>query len=109
MLQRGARRFLGGLLLTTALAVLYGCPAPQPPPQPGPGGPGSGSGKACTSAADCATGEDCQGSDTCGSAWTCGPTRPCTLDLVEYCACDGTVFQGSSTCPTKPYQHRGRC
>ena len=102
-----ARRFLAALATTAALATLYGCPAPPPPSPPGGGTPGAG--QVCKSAADCAAGQDCYGPDACGSTWTCGPSRMCTEDLIEYCGCDGTVFRGSSTCPAKPYQHRGGC
>jgi hypothetical protein len=102
------RHSLAALALTAALATLYGCPAPPPaPPIDGANGPPSA--KVCKSAADCAAGQDCYGPDACGSTWTCGPRRMCTEDLIEYCGCDGTVFRGSSTCPARPYQHRGGC
>ena len=107
MLAPLARRLLGGLASTAMLAMLYGCPSAPPPTPPEPGG--SASGKVCKGAADCAAGQDCYGPDACGSTWTCGPARMCTQDLIEYCGCDGTVFRGSSSCPAKPYQHRGPC
>lgn len=68
-----------------------------------------GSKNACNSSADCASGELCQGTEGCGAPWTCGPPHPCTRDSVEWCACDGTTFRGSGTCPAKPVRHRGKC
>jgi hypothetical protein len=73
-----------------------------PPPAPG-------TKKACNSDADCATGEQCQGDEGCGAPWTCGPPKRCTRDNVEWCACDGTTFRGSGTCPSKPVRKRGKC
>ena len=102
-----ARCVLGGVALAATLALVYGCTTPAPPTPPNPDGPAAG--KVCKSAADCASGQDCYGPDACGSTWTCKPARMCTQDLIEYCGCDGTVFRGSSTCPAKPYQHRGPC
>jgi len=28
---------------------------------------------------------------------------------VTYCGCDGQTFQGSGSCPPRPYSHRGAC
>jgi hypothetical protein len=68
-----------------------------------------GSKKACNSDADCSGGEQCQGNEGCGAPWTCGPPRRCTRDSVEWCACDGTMFRGSGTCPARPVRKRGKC
>ncbi|MGI5863172.1 MAG: hypothetical protein ACOX6T_14075 [Myxococcales bacterium] len=63
----------------------------------------------CTSSSDCAEGEFCQGPEGCSVQWTCQPERPCTRDRRAFCGCDGTTFSASSTCPTRPYAHRGKC
>lgn len=65
----------------------------------------------CTSASDCAAGLACVGPEGCGVPWTCQPAlgRPCTEDLAPFCGCDGVTFRGSSSCPARPYQHRGEC
>ena len=57
----------------------------------------------------CPEGQMCTGPEGCGFAWTCQPARPCTRDLVPFCACDGRTFRGSSRCPDRPYRHRGAC
>ena len=76
----------------------------------GPCGPADAPrGRTCTSTEQCAKGETCQGAAGCTTAWTCMPARPCTRDLVPYCGCDGKSFQGSSTCPPRPFARRGRC
>ncbi|MFT3766096.1 MAG: hypothetical protein QM820_11360 [Minicystis sp.] len=89
---------------TTATANRGG-PAPQGASTPAP----PGTKKSCNTNADCATNELCQGEEGCGAPWTCGPPKPCTRDSVEWCACDGTNFRGSGTCPMKPVRHRGKC
>ncbi len=73
------------------------------------GDEGSSSGRECSSTDDCAAGEMCTGSEGCGVPWTCQAARACTMDLVTFCGCDGQTFQGSSTCPTRPYSRRGEC
>lgn len=67
--------------------------------------------RTCTRSSDCRPGETCSGGEGCGIPWTCGPAlgRPCTDDLSPFCACDGQTFFGSSTCPDRPYAHRGPC
>jgi hypothetical protein len=63
----------------------------------------------CSTGADCPSGTFCTGGEGCDIPWTCQPLRPCTRDAVEYCACDGTRIVGSSTCPPRPYAHKGAC
>ncbi len=63
----------------------------------------------CTTSNECAEGETCQGPEGCSVQWTCQPERPCTRDRRPFCGCDGTSFSASSTCPTRPYAHRGKC
>jgi hypothetical protein len=75
-------------------------PAPPAPPK----GP-----KTCTSGADCAANEQCAGGEGCGTPWTCQPQKPCTRDLVTFCGCDGKQFQGSGSCPGKPFSKKGKC
>ena len=65
--------------------------------------------RTCTSSADCAGGTVCLGPEGCAIPWTCQPAPPCTRDLTTYCACDGTSFMASSTCPGRPYLRRGAC
>lgn len=66
---------------------------------------------ACTRSADCARGQECLGGEGCAVPWTCQPAvaRPCTADYAPFCGCDGTTFRGSSSCPDRPYAHRGEC
>jgi hypothetical protein len=33
----------------------------------------------------------------------------CTLDVAEYCGCNGETFEASSTCPNRAFSHRGAC
>jgi hypothetical protein len=68
-------------------------------------------GRVCASTSDCGRGEECVGGEGCGVPWTCQPQlgRPCTGDLAPFCGCDGVTFAGSSTCPQRPYAHRGPC
>ena len=105
-------------LLLCAAVLACGSPQTQPAPTPAPepepepvsvpeSAPATA--KTCTSSADCAQGELCQGPAGCDAPWTCGPAKPCTRDLVTYCGCDGQVFQGSGSCPQKPYKARGPC
>ncbi len=63
----------------------------------------------CASDRDCTDGSQCFGPEGCGIPWTCQPPRPCTDDLAPFCGCDGVSFRGSSTCPGRPYAHRGAC
>jgi len=35
--------------------------------------------------------------------------RACTMDLRQYCGCDGATFQGSGTCPNRRYASKGAC
>jgi len=74
------------------------------------GQPDGGGAVACTATMPCPSGGVCGGGPTCDDAWTCSFTpMPCTDDLVEYCGCDGSTFSGSSTCPDRPFAHRGPC
>lgn len=63
----------------------------------------------CARQQECGRGEECIGPEGCGIPWTCQPAPPCTRDLTTYCACDGTSFMASSTCPGRPYLRRGAC
>lgn len=74
--------------------------------KPGP------SGKTCKSDADCSLmGEACMGQEGCTVEWTCKSAvhRMCTMDLAPHCGCDGKTFQSSSSCPSRPFKHRGAC
>ena len=63
----------------------------------------------CRGNVDCSVGTQCVGPEGCGIPWTCQPAGPCTRDLATYCACDGTTFMASSTCPGRPFARRGAC
>ncbi len=64
---------------------------------------------ACRTNRDCPAGGTCAGPEGCGIPWTCQTGVTCTRDLGYFCACNGTTFQASSTCPGQPYLHRGPC
>ena len=68
--------------------------------------------RSCTSNAECGAGMECVGGgEGCSVPWTCQPanTRACTADYSPFCGCDGTTFYGSSSCPLRPFAHRGVC
>lgn len=65
--------------------------------------------RSCRGNVDCTAGTQCVGFEGCYIPWTCQPSPPCTRDLVTYCACNGSTFMASSTCPGQPYLHRGSC
>lgn len=71
----------------------------------------AGAVRTCSVASDCLSGEACIGPEGCGVPWTCQPAagRACTDDLAPFCGCDGTTFRGSSSCPERPFAHRGPC
>ena len=65
--------------------------------------------RTCRGNVDCPAGAMCAGPEGCGIPWTCQPSQPCTRDLATFCACDGSTFMASSTCPGRPYLRRGQC
>ena len=66
-------------------------------------------GATCQSSGDCPPSTMCQGAMGCGVAWRCVPLTGCTPDLARFCSCDGTTFEGSSSCPGRPYRAFGAC
>ncbi len=63
---------------------------------------------ACSSSEPCAQGL-CVGA-SCGDPWTCVVDgQDCAGTLVDYCGCDGVIFQDSWACPTRPYSSPGAC
>jgi hypothetical protein len=120
---------------TVALAILLGLAAchanqpPQPPPlatEPTYVPPDGGEIPASalidappaprTAGAACATGDDCDsgvcegpGCDKSATGLCAAPRRACTMDLVDYCGCDGKTFQASGSCPKQRYQQKGAC
>jgi hypothetical protein len=64
--------------------------------------------RACTSSTECERGRTCWGVAGCATQWSCVRAR-CRRDSVAYCGCDGQTFQASSTCPGRPFVHRGAC
>lgn len=101
------RSAVGGLAaMIVMMTTMTGCVAGSEVEVPSP--PDGGS--ICSDSDECAAGEECQGDVACGGApWRCGPAGNCNLDLVAYCGCDGVTFHGSSTCPGRPFAHRGGC
>lgn len=65
--------------------------------------------KTCKKQADCGTSGTCLFAEGCPGSGTCVASPRCTADLVEFCACTGKSFRGSSSCVTKPYKNRGKC
>jgi hypothetical protein len=99
------------LVLVLLLSACGGSNAPPPEPMlkiTQPSTPDAAVGQQCTSSDDC-PGAMCRGEEGCGTAWTCQPDIPCTRDLVQYCACDGTTFEASGHCPGRPFRHVGPC
>jgi hypothetical protein len=67
-------------------------------------------GSTCTSGQDCASGI-CEG-EGCGvdQPGKCmAKDRNCTMDLRQYCGCDGKTHQGSGSCPSLRFSKRGAC
>ncbi len=128
------RTIFASLLVLAAVAALAACPAnnpPQPPPnKPDPSyrpidagpeahppitltdaAPARGTpGAACVAATDCDSGV-CEG-EGCGAdvpGHCADKRRMCTMDLQDYCGCDGATFSSSGSCPGRRYDHRGAC
>ena len=127
------RRFVSPVGLVVLGVLHAGCPASKPmqvPPSEAamvsPGAAWKGGdkptasglsrsgvqedGAICFRSVECASGQ-CEGAScdrtqpgNCVSA-----NRPCTANLVEYCACGGRTFSGSGSCPGEPIRHRGSC
>lgn len=66
-------------------------------------------GDPCGLDADCRDGLTCEGEIGCDVVGQCSEPRPCTMDLVPYCNCEGETVRDSSTCPPFPVAHRGPC
>jgi hypothetical protein len=67
-------------------------------------------GSKCLAAAECSSGI-CEGQG-CGDdePGTCvAKSRQCTMDLRQYCGCDGKTHQGSGSCPSLRFSKRGKC
>lgn len=92
---------------TTGDVVVIDSPPPtSDQPQPPTDGP-----QTCTSSSQCGPTMECRGGEGCAIPWTCqrGLGRPCTDDVAPFCGCDGVTFAGSSSCPPRPFAHRGPC
>jgi hypothetical protein len=77
---------------------------------PGECGSALADGSPCTSGPQCASGI-CEG-EGCGDdkPGTCmAKDRQCTMDLRQYCGCDGKTHQGSGSCPSLRFAKRGAC
>lgn len=75
----------------------------------GAGQEGGDIGEPCSADSDCRDGMTCEGDMGCDAQGECREARPCTMDLVPYCNCEGETVHDSSTCPPFPYAHRGPC
>ncbi|UJR86977.1 hypothetical protein [Sandaracinus amylolyticus] len=65
--------------------------------------------RTCESSSQCGRGLTCFGIAGCSTDWTCVRARGCTRDRAAFCGCDGQTFHASSTCPGRPFVHRGAC
>lgn len=65
--------------------------------------------RTCESSRECGRGLTCFGIAGCATEWHCVRARGCTRDRVPFCGCDGETFVASSTCPGRPFVHRGEC
>ncbi len=99
------------LLLTLALCAC-GKTEPIPAPEQVVTSDASGlqDGAACLTGDQCASGV-CEGQGCtddlpgiCISA-----ERVCTMDVADYCGCDGRTFQASGSCPGRRFDKRGAC
>jgi len=121
------------VLALIAVAAFTGCPAnnpPQPPPSPpspayappDAGAPPTpidvtdappargAAGAACATAADCDSGAcEGQGCDDAHPGKCAAKGRMCTMDVQDYCGCDGATFSSSGSCPGRRFDHRGAC
>jgi len=86
-----------GTLACTELACVDAGPPPDAPT------------RTCRTSSDCPRSMMCDGPPGCDVPWTCVPARGCTADVAPFCACDGTTFYGSSSCPGRPYRARSIC
>ena len=66
-------------------------------------------GAQCSAAKECASGI-CEGQGCGALAGVCvDEGRVCTMDIRDYCGCDGQTFQSSGSCPGQLYSKRGSC
>lgn len=88
--------------------LLTACQPKVAPVDAPPAATAKADGESCFAGTDCASGV-CEGTG-CDAPGVCQPAaRPCTRDLVTFCACDGTTIQGSGSCPGQRVAHRGAC
>lgn len=86
----------------TLTCTLLGCVDAGPPVDVAPT-------RTCRTSSDCPRTMMCEGPPGCDTPWTCVPLHGCTADVAPFCACDGTTFYGSSSCPGRPYRARSIC
>ena len=66
-------------------------------------------GDRCGAASECASGI-CEGQGCGPLAGVCADKmRACTMDIRQYCGCDGQTFQSSGSCAGQLYAKRGPC
>ncbi len=65
-------------------------------------------GAPCTRADECGSGVcEGQGCDVAGACMS--RDRQCTMDLRQYCSCDGKTFESSGSCPGARFSKRDAC
>jgi hypothetical protein len=66
-------------------------------------------GASCDAAAECESGV-CEGEGCGPGQGKCAEkNRKCTLDLRQYCGCDGKTFSGGGNCPKARFAKAGPC
>ncbi len=71
---------------------------------------GLADGSACLAASDCGSGIcEGEGCDADSPGVCASRERMCTMDLIQYCDCEGETFASSGSCAGRRYERRGRC
>ncbi len=66
-------------------------------------------GETCTESATCKSGVCEGGCDEATPSVCVSSERPCSLDLVTFCSCEGETFRAGSVCVGRRYRSRGAC
>ncbi len=66
-------------------------------------------GEACTESATCESGVCEGGCDEANPSVCMSTERPCSLELVTFCSCEGETFRARSVCVGRRYRSRGAC
>ncbi len=80
-----------------------------PPAAPTDDGKKKLPGAACDTSVECGSGV-CEGEGCGPGQGKCAdPDRKCTMDLRQYCGCEGKTFNGGGNCPKGRFSKRGPC